>query len=136
MSLILIDTSVWIEFFSPRPKMALSQLEILKEKIVDDEIAIIEPIRVELLSGGISTEKRREVDRLIGELKKLDLNWNDKTTWDRIVGYSDLARSHKISTPGVVDRMILLAAKLGTARLWSFDRTLQKLALCDQIELV
>jgi predicted nucleic acid-binding protein len=136
MKRILVDTSVWIEFFSPRPKISEHFLEQMKHSIIEGEVAIIEPIRVELLSGGIRAAKRKEVALLLAALTQIDLDWNSKETWNKLIDLSDLARIKKVPVPGVIDRMILLSAREASAHLWTVDQSLRSLALCAQVPIL
>jgi len=135
MTRILIDTSVWIEFFSSKPSVSKQLLDRLTQHILEGEVAIIEPIRVELLSGVIRSSAKAEVARLLGSLEKVDLDWNSKENWDKLIELSSVAHAHKCSVPGVVDRMILLSAKEASVTLLTKDRLLGKLAAILEVEI-
>ena len=135
MSLLLLDTSVWIEYFSPRPKITQQSLTQLRQSILEDEIVMIEPIRAELLSGQVRFSKHSELERLLSALTLIDLNWNARKTWDSLVKLASLAISNRIPVPGLIDRMILLAARESSVAICSLDQSLLKLARCLKIDI-
>lgn len=124
----LVDTSVWIEFFNPKPRISKDEIDQLATLIREAEITIIEPIRAEILSGSISPSTRNEVNRYFDALDYVDLNWSAKETWNKIIDLSLDARAKRLPVPGVVDRMILLSARHSNLEIWSLDQSLLKLA--------
>lgn len=128
MSAILIDTSVWIEYFSLKSRLSPSTLEKLSNAIIEDEIVIVDPIRAELLSGQIRASKRAELEALFSALKKIDLDWNSKENWDQVIALAGVAMTNRIPVPGLVDRMILLSAQKAGAVLYTLDKGLLKLS--------
>ena len=122
---VLVDTSVWIEFFSPRPVIETAGLELL---IGEKRVVTCLPVRAELLSGKIRGEKRHVVVRALDSMVYVDPDWGKKETWDELSGLSDLARCEKVGLPGLVDRMIVLAAKKSGSLLWTLDRKLRVFA--------
>lgn len=135
MKSILIDTSVWIEFFAKKSKLDQDQIVSIKECIREDEVVLVEPIRAELLSGHFSPGLREGVTIALDSLKSIDLDWNSKTVWNDIIGFADLAKSNKLPIPGVVDRMILLSCLTANAYLATYDRSLATLAKKAEVAL-
>ena len=127
---VLIDTSVWIEYFSPRPKISQETLSHLRQLILDDEVLIIDPIRAELLSGQIRLSKHSELDRLLSSLTQIDLNWSLRETWDSLVKLASDGISNRVPVPvpGLIDRMILLSASRANVAICSLDQNLLKFA--------
>ena len=128
MSRILIDTSVWIEFFNPKSRLSENFSLELSNRIISDEVAMIEPIRAELLSGAILPKKKSEIEACLSIIQSADLAWNDRKIWDEIISLSNIMRSHRLSVPGVVDRMVLLAASKTGSFLCTLDKSLLNLA--------
>jgi predicted nucleic acid-binding protein len=128
MNIVLIDTSVWIEFFSKRSKISNETIASLKELISNGDAVIMEPIRAEILSGHILSQLRNEILSALDVLDMIDLDWNSRNTWDDIVALADIARSHQLPIPGIVDRMILIAALNANVQIASLDQTLMALA--------
>jgi predicted nucleic acid-binding protein len=128
MNLLLIDTSIWIEFFKKRSSISVQQIEALKEIISNGEAAIIEPIRAELLSGHIKQEQKQEIILAFNELNAVDLDWNNRNTWNDIIACAEIAKNEGMPVPGIVDRMILISALNANIPIASQDQALLNLA--------
>ncbi len=128
MNYVLIDTSIWIDFFSKHPKQSLETIASLKEVILNGDAVLIEPIRAELLSGHISPLLRNEIIAGLNILNMIDLDWNSRHVWDDIISLAEIAKNHALPIPGVVDRMILTAALNANVSISSLDQGLLKLA--------
>ncbi|GAB3026218.1 type II toxin-antitoxin system VapC family toxin [Mycobacterium bourgelatii] len=71
--MILIDTSAWIEYFrATGSSAALEVRRLLAEQT--DQIAICEPIAMEILSGAIDDAAHAQLERLVNGLPSLDVN--------------------------------------------------------------
>jgi predicted nucleic acid-binding protein len=125
---ILIDTSVWIEFFAAKSKLSIFELQQLSLEISEGLAVLINPIRVELLSGHIAPELQIRIDSLLDAIDMIDLDWNQANTWNEIINLANNARQNNLPIPGLVDRMILLSAAKSDVILYSLDKTLIKLA--------
>jgi predicted nucleic acid-binding protein len=125
---LLVDTGVWIEFFRERPSLPAEALARLAELVREDQVVIIEPVRAELLSGRLSAERRGEISDTLDALRRVDLDWSARKTWDDIVSLAASAHGARLAVPGIIDRMVLAAAKAAGARLWTLDPRLSKLA--------
>jgi predicted nucleic acid-binding protein len=133
MTRILVDTSMWIEFFSKTPRVNVEILSSLSEAITDQEAVIIEAIRAELLLGHIPPKLRSEITQALDSLDLVDLDWNSRDTWDQIVLLAEIAKQQGLPIPGVIDRMILLSALNMQATIASCDHALLKLAAVIQV---
>jgi predicted nucleic acid-binding protein len=125
---VLVDTSVWVEYFRKRPRLARQQLDRLDDLICEDLVAIVQPVQAEVLSGRIKKEREPEIRAAFGALRSLDLDWNAPATWDAVARCAVHAREAGVPCAGLVDRMVLLAAEHGGAALWTLDGPLLKLA--------
>ena len=115
--MILVDTSVWIDFL--RGKKPLSdQLQILIE---NKEVLTTAAVFGELLQG--AKGKR--------ELEILQLYWEylPRAEVD-LVAAGQLAQASQLSSKGVglIDASLLLTAQNEAAKLWTFDKKLAKIA--------
>lgn len=125
---VLVDTSIWIEFFRSRPTLSEASLGFLSLLIEDDRAVTILPIQTELLSGRISPRREREIHEALDAIDHVDLDWNAKSTWERLVEFAQIAHKASLPVPGIVDRMILAAAQEVQAMLWTLERPLTRLA--------
>lgn len=128
MSRVLVDTSVWIEFFAPRSTLPKDFLSVLQANIADGNVVIVHPIRAELLSGHITKSHRQVIDHLFTALEFIDVDWSKRERWDEIAVLADVARKEGLAIPGIVDRMILLSAQRAGVSLCTLDKALLKLA--------
>jgi predicted nucleic acid-binding protein len=110
---IVVDTSVWIDYFrygTPTTTSALGSLLDL------DQVVIVAPVRVELFSGA----GRRDMARLKRVLSALpfwlptDTTWTTMETWAQRGG----ARGQRF---GVGDLLVAAIAAEHGAAVWSFD---------------
>lgn len=126
--IVLVDTSVWAEYFRRRSRLSAEQLTQLDELIGDDRVVIVHPIRAEILSGQVKKTREAEVRAALSALTSIDLDWNDADTWDEVARCAQEARQAGIPSAGLVDRMIVLAAEHAGATIWSLDEPLRGLA--------
>jgi predicted nucleic acid-binding protein len=124
---MLVDTSVWIEFFARRTRaLTTDELGAMAEAIADGEVCIVMPIYAELLSGARHDDL--EVRALLSTLRFVDLDWNTRTVWERVAALGEVAHTRRLPIPGLVDRMILAAAEESGEPLWALDGPLRRLA--------
>lgn len=128
MTRVLIDTSLWIEFFSKRSKLSVDAIAIFSELIINDEVAIIEPIRAEILSGHIVASSKSEIVEALNLLHIIDVDWREREIWDEIIKLAEIARKARLPIPGLVDRMIIMSALRADAKLATLDKSLLSLA--------
>lgn len=129
---VLVDSSVWIEFFSSRPAIPLDPLESLIE---ERQIATCLPIKTEVLSGRMSESTRKLLLEAFDAMDFIDLDWNSSKTWEALIEFALLAQKKKASLPGLVDRMILACCQSAGSPLWTLDRKLSNLAKALKLPL-
>jgi predicted nucleic acid-binding protein len=126
---VLVDTSVWAEYFRRKSRLPLMALEALSELIAADLLVIIQPIRAEVLSGHIKKGREQEVRRALESIEPADLDWSAAETWNQVVACAHASRERDLPVLGIVDRMILLAGEASNAKLWTLDKPLEKVYL-------
>jgi hypothetical protein len=119
---------MWIEFFAKSPQTDSKLKATLAMHILEGNVAIIHPIRAELLSGHLTAKTRSTIEHCLNALQPIDADWHDKNTWDAIITLSETAHKKGLAIPGVVDRMIIVAAQRAQASIWTKDKGLSKLA--------
>ena len=122
--IVLVDTSVWAEYFRQHPRLASRELDRLDELIGDDLAGIVHPVRTEVLSGRVKKAREAEVRAALYALRSLDPDWNARDVWDAIAQAAGDAREAGAPAAGLVDRMIVVAAERAAAALWTLDRPL------------
>lgn len=128
---VLADTSVWIEFFNAQGALIADGMALL---IADDQLVLCQPVLAEILSGKIVPSKRVLVERVLRALPFVDCDWNDPGIWQEMIQMAELAHRHKIKIPGLIDRMLILAAKGSQSKLWTLDKALRQLASLSGVE--
>ncbi len=123
---VLVDTSVWIEYFRRKSRLDTADLEALSELIASDRVLITRPIRAEVLSGRIKKERERQVQQALESMESADLDWSAEETWHQIVACAWACRERNLPVLSIVDRMILLAGEAAQATLWTLDGPLRK----------
>jgi len=124
---ILVDTSVWVEAF----RRAKSDKAIhLRELLDADQVALVAPVRVEILSGASAAE----LPRLRRVLSALPLHLPTLETWDRIDEWVE--RSARAGQRfGVADLLIAALAAQHDLAVWSLDVDFERMAKLDFIRL-
>lgn len=133
--IVLVDTSIWIEFFRPRPALSEAAMGILSHLLEDDQAATIHPIATELLSGRLDARKKKQICEAIEVMMHIDPDWNMREVWGEMVEMAEVAYRRSLPVPGIVDRMILVAAEKAGASLWALDRSLLRLASLLNVRL-
>lgn len=123
--MVLLDTSVWIEYFRPRPQINPAIVALLLE---ERRVVTCLPVRAELYSGVYFPEARRKFVWAFDASRTIDPDWNAVGTWDQLASFAQVAHRRGLGLPGLVDRMILLAARESDGYLWTLERKLQRLA--------
>lgn len=113
--MILVDTSVWIDFLAGRPTAAGLQALLLA-----DEVACHPAVRGEVALGNLA--QRGRVLALLAALPRADAVDDD--------GVMDLIAKRKLHATGIgwVDAHLLASAERGRLPLWTHDRRLEKVA--------
>lgn len=117
--MIVVDTSVWIDFFRGRQPIADRLVELLDT----DEVALAVPVRIEILSGGRKTEIPR-LARLLGALplySPTDATWHRIETW---VVHGGAAGQRF----GIGDLLVAGIAAENDCALWSLDHDFSRMA--------
>jgi len=130
--MILIDTSVWIDYFHKKPRIDLEQLDLfIESKLVTTCL----PIYAEILSGQMSSQVRNKISGAFEAMNFIDLDWRQKDTWNIMINLAGKTRHFNLPIPGLIDRMILSCALKADAMLWTLDKHLEKLAQICKVEI-
>ncbi|HLW47284.1 MAG TPA: PIN domain-containing protein [bacterium] len=109
---VLIDTSVWIEFYHPKGDTDVKRQAA--EAIAGDEVATVAPVVAELLLGARRSPERETIERDLRLFRLIPLGW-DEAAVAAALGRS-LERSGR-HTP-MLDLLIAAAAHRGGCELW------------------
>ena len=116
--MILVDTSIWIEFLRKNNKV----FELMQEKLEKREILAIECIFGELLLGAKNKHEQKIITSYWEYLPKID----ESGIWIQAGNY--LGNKRLISKGiGLIDVVILLAARKTNSKIWTLDKKLQSI---------
>lgn len=126
MNLVLIDTSIWIEFFRKDSKQITQQL--VADLIEQDDVGVCNVIQAEVFSAPIDCKTMKELQKSFEALYQINVDLNQKETWNKLIEMARICQKNKKPIPGLIDRIILLCALEHNAKLWSLDKKLNWLA--------
>ena len=116
--MIILDTSVWIEFF----KKNLDIFRAVKKLLEAEEVYALECIFGELLQGAKNDGER---DLIISYWKYLP-RIEEKEIWIEAGKYSGEKR---LTSKGIslIDSVIIIAAVRSKSKVWTLDKKLRKI---------
>lgn len=122
--MILVDTSAWVEY--DRATNSRVDQRLTELIATDDEIAVTEPVIMEVVAGARSDEREADLRRLLLRCKLL--------RFDPVVDFDAAARIYRacrrvgITPRGMVDCMIASVAQRHQAALLAQDADLVRVA--------
>jgi predicted nucleic acid-binding protein len=124
---VLVDSSIWIEFFRGRNTAVVNRLCRLLEQ---DQVLLAAPVRLEILAGA----SRTETARLRRVLSALPLVTPAETIWSKLEVWIERARKAR-ERFGVMDLLIAGIADDAGASLWSSDRDFARMSRLGLVKL-
>jgi predicted nucleic acid-binding protein len=123
---IVVDTSVWVDYFRSAGAAAVRLHALLDA----DDVALVAPVRIELLSG----VRRIEVARLKRVLSALPLWLPTDATWATIEAWVERAgaRGQRF---GMGDLLVGAIATERGAAVWSLDADFERMARLGLLRL-
>jgi predicted nucleic acid-binding protein len=124
---IVVDTSVWIDYFRPGAAATTAHLQALLDQ---DQVVLVAPVRIELVSGA----GRGDIARLKRVLSALplwlptDATWTTMATWAE----SGATRGQRF---GIGDLLVAAIAAEHAATVWSLDRDFARMKRLGFLEL-
>lgn len=122
--MILVDTSAWVEF--DRATESAADLRLTALIGGGGEIAVTEPVVMELLAGARDDSRERDLRRLLARFALL--RFDSITDFDGAVHIYRSCRARAVTPRGLVDCMIASVAMRTGATLLAHDRDLAKIA--------
>ena len=129
--MILVDTSAWVEFDRATGSAVDRRLTAL---IADtDEVAVTEPIVMEVLAGARDDRREQDLRRLLDRFHLL--RFDPVVHFDGAVRIYRSCRRVGVTPRGMIDCMIASVALATGARVLAYDRDLAALATVVDLEL-
>jgi predicted nucleic acid-binding protein len=128
---IVVDTSAWVEY--DRATSSPVDRRLTELIATEGDIAVTEPVVMEVVAGARSTEREADLRRLLSRFALVH--------FDAAVDFDSAARIYRLSrrkgvTPrGLIDCMIAAVAHRRGAALLAFDADLVRLADVLGIEM-
>lgn len=125
--MIVVDSSVWIEVFRRGDGNEAAALRVL---LAEDRVALVTPVRLELLLGA----SNRDASRLRRLLSALPCWSPDQGDWEKLESWIEpaLRAGQRF---GVVDLLIAAVARRREAQVWSLDGDFERMAELGLVEL-
>lgn len=117
---IVVDSSVWIDFFRGRDQAVVSEMGRLLD---DGQVALASPIRLELLTGAA----RGEVRRLRRLLSALPIFVPSAGLWSKLESWVEVARDAG-ERFAAMDLVIAGVAHEEGSAIWSRDQDFERMA--------
>ena len=114
--MILVDTSVWIEFFRGNP----AYFQELSRLIEERKIMALGCVFGELLQGARSEREVKIIEQFWAQLLQI----NEVDVWIQAGKLSFEGKWHSKGV-GLIDLAIVVAARKNQCRIWTLDKKLQ-----------
>ena len=108
---VLVDTSVWIEYF--RKGINSEKLDFL----IDENLLVINDLILAELVPFLKIQNKRNIINVLYKIKKLNLSIN----WDQIIDYQYKCLKNGLNGVGIPDLIIAQNAKQNHCEIYSLD---------------
>jgi predicted nucleic acid-binding protein len=122
---VLVDTSVWIDYF--RKGNNFEKLDFL----IDENLVVINDLILTELIPFLKVKNQRKVIKLLHNINKLEISIN----WDQIVEYQYKCLKSGINGVGIPGLIIAQNAKQNHCEIYSLDNHFQLLQDIFKIKL-
>jgi hypothetical protein len=108
---VLVDTSIWIEYF--RSGSNSEKLDFL----IDENLIVINDLILAELVPSLKVRKQRKIVKLLYDIKKLELSIN----WDQIIELQFKCLKNGLNGIGIPDLIVAQNAKQNRCEIYSLD---------------
>lgn len=123
---VLVDTSVWIEYF--RSGNNLEKLDV----IIDENLVVINDLILAELVPFLRIRKQRKIIKLLNNINQLKL----LIKWDEIIDYQFKCLKNGLNGVGIPDLIIAQNAKQNHCKIYSLDNHFKLLKNIIKIKLI
>lgn len=109
---ILVDTSVWIDYF----KGGNASLKV--DSLIDENLLVTNDIILAELVPYLKIKKENEVVKLLHEINRIPL----EISWDNIIEYQIKCLGHGVNGVGIPDLIIAQNALENNCQVYSLDK--------------
>ena len=123
---VLVDTSIWIEYFrtgnnSEKPDF-----------LIDENLIVINDLILAELVPFLKVQNQRNIIKLLFNIKKLDLTLN----WDQIIEFQFNCLKNGLNRIGIPDLIVAQNAKQNRCEIYSFDNHFRLMKDILELQLV
>lgn len=108
---VLVDTSIWVDYF--RSGIKSSELSVL----IDENLIVTNDIILAELIPSLSVKRQNKIIRLLNEIMKFHL----QIDWDEIIQFQVKCFKSGISGVGIPDLIIAQNSKQNSCKIYSLD---------------
>jgi len=108
---VIVDTSVWIEYFRSGSN------SIKLDFLIDEDLIVINDLILAELVPFLKIQKQKNIIKLLFNIKKLDLTLN----WDQIIEFQFNCLKNGLNGIGIPDLIVAQNAKQNRCQIYSFD---------------
>ncbi|GAI30057.1 unnamed protein product [marine sediment metagenome] len=123
---VIVDTSVWIDYFRSGNNSA--KLDFL----IDEELIVINDLILAELVPFLKVQNQRNIIKLLFNIKKLDLTLN----WDQIIEFQFNCLKNGLNGISIPDLIVAQNAKQNRCEIYSFDNHFRLMKDILELQLV
>jgi len=123
---VIVDTSVWIDYFRSGNNSA--KLDFL----IDEELIVINDLILAELVPFLKVQNQRNIIKLLFYIKKLNLTLN----WDQIIEFQFNCLKNGLNGIGIPDLIVAQNAKQNRCQIYSFDNHFRLMKDILKLQLV
>jgi predicted nucleic acid-binding protein len=123
---VIVDTSVWIDYFRSGNNSA--KLDFL----IDEELIVINDLILAELVPFLKVQNQRNIIKLLFNIEKLDLTLN----WDQIIEFQFNCLKNGLTGIGIPDLIVAQNAKQNRCEIYSFDNHFRLMKDILELQLV
>lgn len=123
---VLVDTSVWIEYF--RSKQNFDPLDFF----IDENLVVINELILAELVPFLKIKNQRKIIKLLYNINTLELNIN----WDEIIEYQFTCLKKGLNGVGIPDLILAQNAEQNHCEIYSLDNHFKLLKNIININLI
>jgi len=123
---VIVDTSVWIDYFRSGNNSA--KLDFL----IDEELIVINDLILAELVPFLKVQNQRNIIKLLFNIKKLVLTLN----WDQIIEFQFNCLKNGLNGIGIPDLIVAQNAKQNRCEIYSFDNHFRLMKDILELQLV
>jgi len=123
---VIVDTSVWIDYFRSGNNSA--KLDFL----IDEELIVINDFILAELVPFLKVQNQRNIIKLLFTIKKIDLTLN----WEQIIEFQFNCLRNGLNGIGIPDLIVAQNAKQNHCEIYSFDNHFRLMKDILELQLV